>query len=269
LTPTRVLQHGAFLGDAYLRREHSGFSMGAWFARASGPTVKPHGHLEPHFMFALSGEYHTAAEGRGSADLPILIYNPPQTYHTDRFLSPRSSFFSISIDMAQSGCVETLRARRVPTVLNAPSAKAVAMRLLATCTRWQDDSDIEAEALSLELVGEIAAEQTDRTAPRWITQACDSMRVGVSSKIRIADLVRAADVHPVHFARTFRTAMRCTPGEYLRTLRLQRAVRLLTTSKLPLAAVANDCGFADQAHLTRRFRAAFGVPPAVFRQNAA
>ena len=37
----------------------------------------------------------------------------------------------------------------------------------------------------------------------------------------------------------------------------------------PLAAVACDAGFADQAHLTRVFKAAFGLTPARYRALAA
>ena len=96
LTRTRILKHGAFIGDAYIRRDVSGFSMGAWFVPESSTRAKPHGHVEPHFMFALSGAYHTLAEGRQTVDLPLLIYNPPQTYHHDHFVS-RGSFFSVSL----------------------------------------------------------------------------------------------------------------------------------------------------------------------------
>jgi AraC family transcriptional regulator len=49
---------------------------------------------------------------------------------------------------------------------------------------------------------------------------------------------------------------------------LDRARRLLATTGLPIKAVAADCGFCDQAHLTRMFSAEFGETPAVFRRKA-
>ena len=36
---------------------------------------------------------------------------------------------------------------------------------------------------------------------------------------------------------------------------------------VPLATIAADCGFADQAHFSRSFRAAYGVPPSRFRRE--
>jgi len=50
------------------------------------------------------------------------------------------------------------------------------------------------------------------------------------------------------------------PSDYLRAARLHRAKDLLARREPP-AAVAADCGFADQAHFTRWFRRAFGYTP--------
>jgi AraC-like DNA-binding protein len=36
---------------------------------------------------------------------------------------------------------------------------------------------------------------------------------------------------------------------------------------MPLASVALECGFADQSHLTRRFKGAVGVTPAAWRRT--
>jgi AraC-like DNA-binding protein len=45
-----------------------------------------------------------------------------------------------------------------------------------------------------------------------------------------------------------------------RVLRMNRALAAARTG-LPLASVAAQTGYADQAHLTREIRALTGVPP--------
>ncbi|WP_249715084.1 helix-turn-helix domain-containing protein [Rhizomonospora bruguierae] len=49
-----------------------------------------------------------------------------------------------------------------------------------------------------------------------------------------------------------------------RVARFDRARRLMVArgGAYPLAALAADCGYADQAHLTREFGALAGAPPA-------
>jgi AraC-like DNA-binding protein len=51
-----------------------------------------------------------------------------------------------------------------------------------------------------------------------------------------------------------------SPTDYLRAVRLHRAKQLVLDGS-PVATVAAECGFADQAHFTRWFRRTFGYTP--------
>ena len=66
---------------------------------------------------------------------------------------------------------------------------------------------------------------------------------------------------PAHFARAFRETIGRAPHQYLLTLRLERARRLLDAPEAMLSDVAQRTGFADQAHFTRLFKREFGVTP--------
>ena len=102
------------------------------------------------------------------------------------------------------------------------------------------------------------------SAPRWLLRARDFLRETVPPP-RISDVAREAGVHPVHFARAFRRYFRCSPGEYVRECRIERAATLLRTTRLSLAEVAHDAGFCDQSELTHAFTKTFGWTPRTFR----
>ena len=51
-------------------------------------------------------------------------------------------------------------------------------------------------------------------------------------------------------------------------LRLEAARDMMRDPALPLAEIAYATGFADQAHLSRAFRAAHGMPPSAWRRSA-
>ncbi|CAL9494501.1 helix-turn-helix domain-containing protein [Streptomyces sp. NPDC058947] len=70
--------------------------------------------------------------------------------------------------------------------------------------------------------------------------------------------------HPAHLVRAFSTAYGIAPHQYLTSLRVGRARRLLLEGRPP-GEVAVATGFYDQSHLTRHFRKLVGVPPGRYR----
>ncbi|WP_428504664.1 helix-turn-helix transcriptional regulator [Roseateles sp.] len=90
----------------------------------------------------------------------------------------------------------------------------------------------------------------------------------------LCKLAQEPGLHPVYLARAFRSHFRCSPGDFARQHRLhrlhrlQRAAKLLAHSRLSFSEVAQDCGFFDQPHLSRSFRARFGMAPDEHRVRA-
>ena len=87
----------------------------------------------------------------------------------------------------------------------------------------------------------------------------------LADPLTVAELAGLARVSEFHFSRLFRATTGASPHQYLLGRRLARAHELLTGTDLPVAAVAARCGFADQSHLSRHARRAFGAPPAAVR----
>lgn len=75
----------------------------------------------------------------------------------------------------------------------------------------------------------------------------------------------AADVgaHPSHLIRAFSREFGLAPHQYVVSMRVDIARRLLLDGRPPAAAAA-EAGFHDQAHLTRHFRRVLGATPAAF-----
>jgi AraC-like DNA-binding protein len=80
----------------------------------------------------------------------------------------------------------------------------------------------------------------------------------------LADLVDFAGVTTSHLVRSFTRSVGLPPKSYHAQIRLARARRLLAQGK-PATWVAYECGFADQSHLTRRFKEFYGLTPGAFQ----
>ena len=73
--------------------------------------------------------------------------------------------------------------------------------------------------------------------------------------IGITDWAQDAGKAPATVSRGFAAAFGVTPSGYRAEARVARALRLLVTGTDPLAQIAADCGFSDQAHLCRNVKA--------------
>jgi AraC family transcriptional regulator len=86
--------------------------------------------------------------------------------------------------------------------------------------------------------------------------------------ISLEDLARVAGMGVWTFSRHFRQTMGRAPHAFIVNQRIERAKRLLAQGELAVKEVAPSCGFTDQAHMTRVFRARLGTTPGQFRQAA-
>jgi AraC family transcriptional regulator len=98
-----------------------------------------------------------------------------------------------------------------------------------------------------------------------IARAIDYAEAMFASDISVADLAAVAGLSPSQFTRAFRAATGRTPYAFVLDRRLSHAVRMLATTDVPVAVVAVDSGFVDQAHLTRMLRARYGRTPGQVR----
>ncbi|MES1249601.1 MAG: helix-turn-helix transcriptional regulator, partial [Chitinophaga rupis] len=82
----------------------------------------------------------------------------------------------------------------------------------------------------------------------------------------LSGLANSLNVHPVHLSREFSKHFDTTLGEYIRTIKVQRALSLLPNNKLSLTDISFECGFADQSHFIRSFRSYYQVTPLFYRK---
>ncbi len=80
------------------------------------------------------------------------------------------------------------------------------------------------------------------------------------------DLARLVNLSISHFIRAFKASFGCSPHAYVIRRRMELAQGLMLTTAAPLRQIALDCGFADQAHLSRLFKQMVGASPAAWRR---
>ena len=108
---------------------------------------------------------------------------------------------------------------------------------------------------------------TDRAQREAAHRARALMREAYPEPLSVELLADAAGCSRFALYRAFSAEFGMSPSDYERQLRLRHARSLLATGTSP-ADVAAATGFADQAHLARWFKRAYGITPGVFVRGA-
>src|SRR3954471_16506795 len=104
---------------------------------------------------------------------------------------------------------------------------------------------------------------------RRLRRARDRMDREYAQPLDVAALARTALMSTAHFSRRFREAYAETPYSYLMTRRVERAMALLRRGDLSVTDVCFEVGCASLGSFSTRFTELVGVPPSVYRQQAA
>jgi AraC family transcriptional regulator len=256
---------GQFLGDVGIRHRLPAFNLAHLVPTVHQDAVHEHSHSEAHYLLFMQGRYLSTAHGApGLASQPMLIYNPPGVVHRDCFEADGKDgrFFTISVP---AGAIADLLMPNYALVLDQAALQA-AERIAALAQR-QGYEALQLESLCTELLARTALtlEASLELAPRWLKRAQALLHDDCGKSLSLAEVAREAGVHPVHLTRVFRRYLRCTPGEYLRRCRLDKAAALIAADAARLSEIAQTCGYVDQAHLSHAFRAAYGMAPGAYR----
>lgn len=86
-----------------------------------------------------------------------------------------------------------------------------------------------------------------------------------TSDIRLNVLAQNACLSKRQFQRIFQNYIGCNPKEYMRIVRFNKVLHILTTQKITnFAQMAQEFGYSDQSHLIREFKAFSGYTPLDF-----
>ena len=92
-----------------------------------------------------------------------------------------------------------------------------------------------------------------------------NMEQFLDKKLTLAELAKSAHMCVSGFSHKFHSIMGLSPGEYLLTLRLEKAAKKLKETDDSVIQIAKECGFYDATYLTRTFARKYGKTPGRYR----
>jgi AraC-like DNA-binding protein len=95
---------------------------------------------------------------------------------------------------------------------------------------------------------------------RAVRRAREYIDAHHDANVSLSELATLVHLSPFYFARAFQKAVGLPPHTYLENVRIKRARDLLLRG-VPITDVSAAVGYADQSHLTNRFKRVLGMTP--------
>jgi transcriptional regulator GlxA family with amidase domain len=115
-------------------------------------------------------------------------------------------------------------------------------------------------------VGDAPESVSGGLAPWQVRKVVRHIAENLDRQISNSELADLARLSASYFGRAFKQALGVSPREYVTQARVDHAKVLMGRPNLPLSQIALDCGFCDQAHLSRTFHQVAGTTPNKWRR---
>lgn len=128
--------------------------------------------------------------------------------------------------------------------------------------------DIQSNGLLLQLLSAVSQHLTTLFGK---TDAIESAVLLIhrtfNHDLTVRQLADYANLTPHHFIHRFRDYTGRSPLQYIQTLRLEQAKKLLVTTALSIGEIAHNIGYTDPLYFSRLFKNKSGFSPSAWRKN--
>lgn len=252
------------------RQKLSGFALcDSYFV--DEVVVPAHSHDQTHITLILKGACYETYLGKTRTLEPLIVtYFHPGESHALRVLN--RNFRTFDIELNDDWLGRLLERPIAPAALVDNQNNSIAWlttRLYQEFKEMDDVSGLAMEGLVLEMLAALArASKPVKTkrSPRWLRRVVETVQDEFARPLTLSELAKTAGVHPSHLAQVFREHYRCALGEFIRRIRVERAIEQMADPDASLSDISLATGFSDQSHFSRVFKRVTGMTPAQYRR---
>jgi hypothetical protein len=107
-----------------------------------------------------------------------------------------------------------------------------------------------------------------KKTPAWVKELKEIIQDQIDTNLSLTNISKSLDLNPSYLSREFsRHFNNLSFGEYIRKLRIEKAMELINSNQYSLTEIAYLTGFSDQSHFTRIFKQHTGQSPSAYKKE--
>jgi AraC family transcriptional regulator len=228
-----------------------------------------HYHENAYFYYHVKGRLNEVNKKQNRICTPgTLLFHHWQDPHYNKNFSTDAVFFHVELEKSwfdkhylnpavMEGCMHLVN----------PSYKAIFQKIYSESKINDKFTQLAVDGYLLQSFAAIMrhSQLEIRGVPAWVIKIKEILADTDANGLTLQQLSRETGVHPVHLSKEFPRYFNAGFGDYIRDIKIERAATLLASNESTLSGIAYECGFADQSHFTRCFKASHGITPLQYR----
>ena len=263
----KKFDEGKYTGQLLKKVETENFIVSITEYLKTNCESRLHFHKNPHISFLFQGVDIESRESNSSYTRKagdIFFYDAEEPHRTVKTIYDSKN---INIEFKQPRTLESYSKNAIgqESFNDNPNNNLLALQLLRELQINDDFTGLSLETLCCGFL-ERPNQEHSGFEPNWVPIIKEFLNSDWQSKHTLSGLSQVANVHPVTISKNFNHYFFCSYGEYIRKLKVSRAIPMIKNSEYSLAEISYLCGFSDQSHFTRTFKRLTGILPKQYQK---
>ena len=240
--------------------------------------LREKGRVDYHLLYIAEGVCHVKFDGEACAvvagNVIVFLPNAPQEYYFDGE-KPAVSYY---IHFTGRDCHRLLSELGLNKTGVYATGKSLEFEkvfdtMLLEYSLKKADYELLCEALLQQLLVilsrriQLSSDGLDSEQVRQIHEAMEYMYRNMGNELSLEEIAKGCFRSVGYFSHLFKDIAGVPPHRYVTSLRIERAMELLSDTELTVAEIGRAVGFADQNYFSRAFKAHTGVSPLAYRKS--
>jgi len=258
----KELLKGTFLGITKIHFQWEGVTISETTYPA-GLSSHWHYHQNPYFTLILNGGSIEERRGLRHECLPSqLLYYDFDEQHRNTHYQADSQNVNVEFDR---NWLEN-KNMKLRSIKERGFIRIALLRALHECRINDSLSYLSVQHLVLECQADLENTLVKKN-PQWVNKIREILWNRWDETPSLEELSKELNLHPITISRFFARYFNCSLGDYVRRLKVEKALELLKGSHSSLIEISMLCGFSDLSHFNRVFKSYIGYLPSEFRRQ--